>query len=464
MVASTAVMAEGDMYTSKVAFVFIFNLIVGTGALALPQAMAKTGLLFGGLFLAGLAFMSYMTVTFVIEVMAATNAHIRLVQPNEEEADEQKELISQVARDPINTEPYEITRRTELGLMAEIFFNKIGVRLFYIVLAVYLYGDLAIYAVAVPKSLASVTCPEPANHDGSTWHCFGSLNSDNIHYVYVTIFAAVLGPFAFTNVQKTKYLQLATTLLRYTAFLMMIIIGFMQCAKGDGVGVHGGLSRRDIGELPNLFGVAIYAFMCHHSLPSLVTPIRNKSQLRKLFAGDVGLVFSFYLLLCVSAMVYLPPSEIKDIYTLNFKDYSVSFVGYFLGLFPVFTISASFPIILITLRNNLKTLFYNKERPYPYWLEHVGFPLLALIPPICIAYGTTNVQLLVNVTGSYPGLGVQFIVPASLVYCARKRMKRDLGKYENTHMSPFQHVGWFYLLAVWSVACIGFVTYHLTQQ
>ena len=32
-----------------------------------------------------------------------------------------------------------------------------GIMLFYIVIAVYLYGDLAIYAAAVPKSLTRVT-------------------------------------------------------------------------------------------------------------------------------------------------------------------------------------------------------------------------------------------------------------------------------------------------------------------
>ena len=31
--------------------------------------------------------------------------------------------------------------------------------------------------------------------------------------------------------------------------------------------------------LPTLFGVCVYSFMCHHSLPSLITPITNKSRI-----------------------------------------------------------------------------------------------------------------------------------------------------------------------------------------
>lgn len=57
--------------------IFVFNLIVGTGALTLPADIAKAGWLFGIFFIAMLAFISYMTVTFVIETMACSNAIIQ---------------------------------------------------------------------------------------------------------------------------------------------------------------------------------------------------------------------------------------------------------------------------------------------------------------------------------------------------------------------------------------------------
>ena len=44
---------------------------------------------------------------------------------------------------------YEITEITEMGAMAAVFFSRGGRNLFYLVLAIYLYGDLAIYAAAV---------------------------------------------------------------------------------------------------------------------------------------------------------------------------------------------------------------------------------------------------------------------------------------------------------------------------
>lgn len=58
----------------QIGLMFLFNLIVGTGALTLPSAFAKTGWLLGLVLITILAFISYMTVTFVIETMACANA------------------------------------------------------------------------------------------------------------------------------------------------------------------------------------------------------------------------------------------------------------------------------------------------------------------------------------------------------------------------------------------------------
>lgn len=59
------------------AFVYIFNLIIGVGALSLPQSFSEAGIALGTILLIVLAFMSYMTATFMVEAMAAANAYVR---------------------------------------------------------------------------------------------------------------------------------------------------------------------------------------------------------------------------------------------------------------------------------------------------------------------------------------------------------------------------------------------------
>ena len=76
-----------------------------------------------------------------------------------------------------------------------------------------------------------------------------------------------------------------------------------------------------ISGLPNLFGVCVYSFMCHHSLPGLVTPISNKKKLYSLILGDYTIILAFYFLLAFTGIFAF--RDINDLYTLNFQGIQV---------------------------------------------------------------------------------------------------------------------------------------------
>ena len=154
----------------------------------------------------------------------------------------------------------------------------------------------------------------------------------------------------------------------------------------------------------------------------------------------------------------------EDVYTLNFKNTFPSnpivsdFIYYFLALFPVFTLSTSFPIIGITLRENLKSL-WSQFRVKNHWLiDRIVFPLLAMIPPLIIAFFTMDVELLVGITGSYAGVCVQYLIPVGLVFASRRVISRGRGEYKNPHKSPFSHWVFLLLIVIWSVVCIILMT------
>jgi amino acid permease len=181
--------------------------------------------------------------------------------------------------------------------------------------------------------------------------------------------------------------------------------------------------------------------------------------------------------------------KIEDLYTLNFvpnrpgdsMDNSNVFslmIQYFLSLFPVFTLSTNFPIIAITLRNNLKSLFdvvdeededlddsngangylvrrrRNNPTQFCKFLANLGFPLLAILPPFMVAIFVENVQVLVSITGSYAGAMIQYIIPIFLVFHARKRYYSA----GNPYSSPFKHVAWLWFVLLWAIVSISFVT------
>ncbi|KAH3869903.1 hypothetical protein DPMN_033077 [Dreissena polymorpha] len=243
---------------------------------------------------------------------------------------------------------------------------------------------------------------------------------------------------------------------------MMIVLAVIRISKKQG---QGHPSVATIGDVPNLFGVCVYAFMCHHSLPSLITPIRNKSKLYNLLAADYLLILLFYVLVSFTGIYAF--HEIDDLYTLNFSQLDacdessfitrVKFIQYFFALFLVFTLSTHFPIISITLRNNLKAICYNEKRPYTFLVDRIVCPLVALFPPFGIALATNKVEFLVGITGSSAGAGIQYIIPALLVFNARRQTAPSMAD-ENVHRSPFRGYLWIIFVCVWAVLCMIFVT------
>ena len=50
-----------------------------------------------------------------------------------------------------------------------------------------------------------------------------------------------------------------------------------------------------------MFGVSVYSFMCQHSLPSLISPIKNQSSLSTMIFAVFIVVAIFYYALVFTA-------------------------------------------------------------------------------------------------------------------------------------------------------------------
>jgi len=492
----------GDSLSSGMALIYIFNLIVGTGALTMPKAVAGAGWLVSQIMILVIAFMSYLTATFTIEALSCANAKdtwnkrqkMRKKQDRELGIDagddisasvssEERPLLPDAVTERQNgdtTDYFEIKQRIEMGQMASMFFNKIGLNAFYIIIIVYLYGDLAIYAAAVPKSVRDVVCSYDPNNVTSnattplseSMRCFNNnptLSRFHVYQIFLTVFFICMAPFTFFDVQKTKYLQICTSALRWISFTMMIVIALVRL--GQGTNAHPKMAT-GIKEIPSLFGACIYSFMCHHSLPSLISPVKDKEKINLVMLVDYVFIMGFYVLVTMTAVFAFP--KLEDLYTLNFSPHNSQaaqvppawvWVKYFIALFPVFTISASFPIIAITLRNNLKTLFQRKGKPYHRFVDRVVFPLVTVVPPTIIVYFTCDVKILVAITGAYAGAGIQYLLPAFLVFKARKEMASMFGAgFRNKHHSPFKHGLWVWLVVGWCLVALVFVTWDLIAK
>lgn len=266
---------------------------------------------------------------------------------------------------------------------------------------------------------------------------------------------------------------MATSLMRWLAFITMITLAFIKINDNTSKNVPMNPNLFEFSGIPNFFGACIYAFMCHHSLPSIITPMKRKQKYLSIFIAAYACIMVFYFLLSYTG-AFAFGSNLEDFYTLNFlPDRSKSdtqsvftkIIDYYLSLFPVFTISASFPIIAITLRNNLKSLYFF-IRPEAATIRksnfvNYGLPLITLIPPLGISLVTLNLQFLVGITGSYAGVAIQYIIPSCLVYFGRRvaiRTFRVNFQKDHSYASPFGHKYWVYFVLLWANLAVIFVT------
>jgi len=510
---------EGASYSNSIGSIYVFNLIVGAGALSLPNAFSQAGYISGTALLLVLAFFSYATSTFMVEAMSIANALKKrramhqspdetgldtpplATEPGTEGADTSALLTALTPSESgiqggekHGQDLFDITDRScsEMAALAGTFFTPLGEKFFYLTLIIYLYGDLCIYAAAVPVSLQNVVCPKGENATrGAEAPCpalkFAGVTVGGSYYVFLVIFILCLGPFTYVGISKTKYLQMFTTAMRWITFILLISL----CIAGiTGAGGHvsdfevyaQSTTTRTPSKLPThftaaslsgttfMFGASVYSFMCQHSLPSLVSPISNQERTGRMLFVVFVVVALFYILLVFSAMFRFEADALenkyyKGVYTLVWQKFPSTFVSIFLQMFPVFVLSTNFPIISITLRNNLITLgtkmFGSNQNPIV--LRYV-YPTLAIGPPVVVALFTNDVGSLISITGSYAGTGIQYIIPAMALLRARRTARETLGVRlieANNKRSPFgQGNAMILIVLLWAAACLVLVTWN----
>jgi len=589
------VAAAGVRYSGTMGFVYVFNLVVGFGAFTLPGVFYEAGLLLGSTFLVVLGFVSYVTTTFVVEAMSIGNAMKKLERQNkaigeskrgEEETDElfdrpggkalgqhpenrELEHLSLAHKNAENwktgggkdvSDMFELDEKLELGDMAKLFLGPKGYRTLVVITAIYLYGDLAIYASAAPTTLLALYPGE----SGKVWVPFLDVeyetDEESAYNLWLAIFSLVVVPLSCLNFQKTKHLQLFTCTYRNVAFIIMIFLAFSRfrdhesqrtassptsdpstqpTSNTSDVVIEDHYSpiwdtdddavdapMSNFAALPRLFGAATYSFMCHHSIPSIIFPIEDSARrsVNRILAADYFFILGFYLLLCSSAYLAFgtwedascnefpngPTCGVKSIYILNFSN-SGAFIGELLTMLPVFVCLTNFPLIAITTRNNLipwfnlaqNRLFFSPVRRSQFnrvatnatggisegenrdsvELSRFGHgeeeededgargfamqeednrpklwhSLLVAVPPVGIAFLVHDVSVIVQYTGAYAGLALEFLFPCVLVVASRRSLAAMQSKLSNSaYASPFGG-RWWILVFIWAIISLCFI-------
>ena len=206
------------------------------------------------------------------------------------------------------TRIFEIKENVEMVKMAFLFFGKYWPVL-YFCLFFYLSGDLAIYWSAVAKSLSDVIC----TCDNGCW----VLDRFTLYRVIVCLFGfSQFILVAFEDITRFKFMQVISnfcTAYRLVAFAIMIGLA----SKNFSSEIFHQVPTYDFDTISHLFGVCIYSFTCHHSLPHIITPISKKNCISMLVFLEYLTIFSFYLGLAFTGISAF--DTVNGLYTFNFQ-------------------------------------------------------------------------------------------------------------------------------------------------
>jgi amino acid permease len=94
-------------------------------------------------------------------------------------------------------------------------------------------------------------------------------------YLWLAVFFFCGSVFSFGNIQQTKVLQYVIIAIRF--FSLFAMIGgaiYIIAAYGSQGLVPAGSSAVNFSYFPELFSNSIFGLLCHHTIPSIVAPVR----------------------------------------------------------------------------------------------------------------------------------------------------------------------------------------------
>ena len=99
----------------------------------------------------------------------------------------------------------------------------------------------------------------------------------------------------------------------------------------------------------------MFAFICHHSIPAILSPVTPESAIKKINFLSFSSSFVLMILICITGILAfgesMVDSEKLKYYNYNFEN-QVNITFYF-SSFYMFLNIAALPVLIIVIRNNL---------------------------------------------------------------------------------------------------------------
>lgn len=413
-------------YSPSAGVAICLNYIIGTGCVGLPFALTQCGLGLTLLLLllgAGFAFISN---NFTLEAMARAQG------------------VEDTRDVPRNRITYE---KHSFAAIASRFGGSSARTAVQLSVLTYCLGSLWSYASVFSSSVSSLFfsyvfgIPCNVYEAGATRSCLASYD------VCMVVFGVIVISLSLKNIADQIGVQQFLTLYRVFAFgLMFVTMGLKMYVEGGEV-----LSARlshiwgfQWGKFGRGFGPLFLALTFQYNLPDALQALRNKDQAQVLTSISSGISLVLYLLLAV--MGALAFDDVNPLITLNWHEFTGCGEGGWrpcsaalqekqpwLGvivqtlvmIFPIFAVVSSFPMVAITMADNLiSAVPLSITSRYSPGTISSWVRFASAFPPLVLATFFKHLDTILTVAGLF-GFVLSYVVPGALqaisvTYCRNR--------------------------------------------
>ena len=496
---------SSSQYTPFVAYLFTINYILGVGALGMPYAFYKSGIIVGVILTFVCSLMSYLTTVWVAHAAFRVKQGRKLAKGNpfespkqlkkKQPSDETSSLVGESkimsiyrslsgvlgdeesasqSRSPsrrqrerqvaaaTSSSNSTISRVHEdpevIDLVEELLGSNMRVLYQVSLIALTVTGLVAYTQVFVRSFLSQVwdECP--------LW-------------MPTFLFALIVVPLSCLDLDEQVQTQIVMSMLRFASLALifggMLVAIWVQDGGGQTKALpydHSGGAEMPLVEEAGfgiMFSTAVFSQLFQHSVPGLVRPLaeeKRRSVPNIFFSAlmTTAIIYCFISIVCC----YHLGNDIQQSINLNFIGFEwgiaegsvwhpfATTLSLVVVLFPAFDTLSVFPLIAITLGNNLRSISPELMRPLASYLAGnrrevegveegeqaqnniitVLWRLVACLPPLALSLIVKDLSLSLMIGGAC-GIIVAFIIPAALQREACERVSRTPPIY---HPCPYQ--------------------------
>ncbi|KAH3745833.1 Transmembrane protein [Pelomyxa schiedti] len=411
--------AEGGKYNGIVAYALLLNCMMGVGMFGLPHAFWHAGAPLAILMGIFLFIVNVLTCMWVLEVMARTHGVMQTKAHNT--------LI------PKNTIGYE---KYDLGKMSHIFGGMTGRLACQVVVITYCFGCMWACAAVFGSSVSQLIF-ELLGGDTCDVYFKPSRSCTAAYLISILIYGVVVTVLTLLDYGYQLVLQLFLSVYRFLGFLLMIGTIIYALAVSGPLNLESTSGSSDSGPSDIwtahwdgfylVFTGMAYVFVVQYNMPEILTPVKSKKKLKGIMIFNlltvaivtvgVGILCAWFFNGTIEPLCILNWRFFTGLGPSGWSEGERTWFAWFtyivILLFPVVDLISIFPLVAVTLSDNLThSLPSSLVEIYPVKTKVIS-RIVAVIPPLIGAMVEANLSYIFMFSG-LPAFVIQCVIPAAL--------------------------------------------------